>query len=93
MQLIHTAALAAFLPLVFVGSLGASDARRDQAAALRHAETGVTRQAAQTKGGAQQRLLLEQQHIRRLIDDLEAGKTVDPAEIDRSLRNAEYGLQ
>jgi hypothetical protein len=60
-----------------------------QVTALQQAERRVDRAAGGTKGGAQQRLLLERQKLRSLIDDLDAGKAVDPAEVDRALRRAE----
>lgn len=52
----------------------------------------LARSAGQTKGGAQQRLLLEREHVNGLIDSLEKGQHVDPAEIDRALQRAEQPL-
>ncbi len=63
--------------------------RRD---ALAKAEARVGQLAGQTKGGPQQRLLLEREKIRRLIEDIDAGRSVDPSEIDRALQNAERGF-
>ncbi len=63
--------------------------RRD---ALAQAEARVGQLAGQTKGGPQQRLLLEREKIRRLIQDIDAGKRVDPSEIDRALQDAERGF-
>src|SRR3989442_13220051 len=63
--------------------------RRD---ALTQAEAHVGQLAGQTKGGPQQRLLLARQKIRRLIEDIDAGRTVDPSEIDRALHVAEGGF-
>ena len=60
--------------------------------ALAQAEARVGQLAGQTKGGPQQRLLLERQKIRRLIEDIDAGRSVDPSEIDRALQNAERGF-
>ncbi len=57
--------------------------------ALRQAESRVDRFAGQTKGGPQQRLLLQRQRIRRLLEDIEAGRSVDPQDIDRALNDAE----
>ncbi len=57
--------------------------------ALEQAEKRVGNLAGQTKGGPQQRLLLERQRIRRLLEDINAGRTVDPQEIDRALDSAE----
>ena len=60
--------------------------------ALAQAEARVGQLAGQTKGGPQQRLLLERQKIRRLIEDIDAGRSVDPSEIYRALQNAERGF-
>ncbi len=60
--------------------------------ALERAEARVGQLAGQTKGGPQQRLLLERQRIRRLIEDINAGSSVDPSEIDRALQDAERGF-
>ena len=60
--------------------------------ALAQAESRVGQLAGQTKGGPQQRLLLERQKIRRLIEDIDAGRSVDPSEIDRALQNVERGF-
>ncbi len=84
--------------ITFIVTLAASTAlavappagpRRD---ALERAEARVGQQAGQTKGGPQQRLLLERQRIRRLIEDINAGRSVDPSEIDRALQDAERGF-
>ena len=66
----------------------AADLRGDALAA----ETRVDRCASETKGGPQQRLLLAKQKIRRLIDDLDAGKSVDPSDFDQALQNAARGF-
>jgi hypothetical protein len=57
--------------------------------ALKEAESRLNVLAGQTKGGPQQRLLLERQRIRHLLEDLDAGRPVDPQDIDRALNNAE----
>ena len=57
--------------------------------ALKEAESRLNVLAGQTKGGPQQRLLLEKQRIHRLLEDLDAGRSVDPQEIDRALNSAE----
>jgi hypothetical protein len=56
---------------------------------LRDAKQKVSRLAGQTKGGPKSLLLQEQLRLQRLIEDIETGKAVDPAEIDRALRAAE----
>jgi len=57
--------------------------------ALKEAESRLNVLAGQTKGGPQQRLLLEKQRIHRLLEDLDAGRPVDPQDIDRALNSAE----
>jgi hypothetical protein len=57
---------------------------------LKQAESRLSATAGQTKGGAQQRLLLERQRVRRMIDDLDAGRPVDAQDIDRALNSAEH---
>jgi hypothetical protein len=61
-------------------------------AALATADARLGQLAGQTKGGPQQLLLMQQQKVRQLIDDLDAGKPVDPSEIDRALGDAERGF-
>ena len=48
--------------------------QKQAVARLKAAEDGLARRADQTKGGARQVLLLEQQRLNGLIDDLEHGK-------------------
>ena len=57
--------------------------------ALDDAQMKLGRLATQTKGTPQHRLLLEQQRIQGLIDDIQSGRAVDPAAIDRALGDAE----
>jgi hypothetical protein len=66
-----------------------SGSRKD---ALATADARVGQLAGQTKGAPQHLLLMRQQKIRQLIDDLDAGKHVDPSEIDRALGDAERGF-
>ena len=66
-----------------------SGPRREE---LARADARVGQLAGQTKGGPQQRLLLQRQKIRQLIQDLDAGRSVDPSEIDRALKDAERGF-
>ena len=65
--------------------------QKQAVARLKAAEENLARRADQTKGGARQVLLLEQQRLNGLIDDLEHGKAVAPEEIDRALHRAEQG--
>ena len=67
---------------------GAAQSSRSDIASLQEAQKRVARLADTTKGGVKGRMLLEEQRIQGLIDDLEAGKPVDPADIDRALQRA-----
>ena len=60
--------------------------------ALTKADARVGQLAGQTKGAPQHLLLQQRQKIRQLIDDLDAGRRVDPSEIDRALLDAERGF-
>jgi hypothetical protein len=82
------AALIALSATTILGAPPAADRRGDALAA----ETRVERLASETKGGPQQRLLLAKEKIRRLIDDLDAGKSVDPSDFDQALQNAARAL-
>lgn len=64
-------------------------ASSDKVPELKAAERRVARSAAEVKGGARQQLEIEQQRLDSLIDDLENGRAVDPAAVDRALKRAE----
>lgn len=55
---------------------------------LKLKERQLARAAAQNKGGARQQFELEQRRVDQLIDDLESGRPVDPARIDRALKRS-----
>jgi hypothetical protein len=80
-----------FAALALAGQLRAADRSPSRVEDLRAAKDRVARAANQTKGGAQHVLLQEQQRLNRLIDDLEHGRPVDPADVDRALQRAEQG--
>ena len=67
---------------------GAAQSSRSDIASLQQTHDRVARLADTTKGGVKGRMLLEQQRIQGLIDDLEAGKPVDPADIDHALQRS-----
>ncbi len=77
--------------LVFTGASAVQAANHAAARiqALRDAKSRVTARAEATKGGPRGSLLLERNRLDGLIQDLEAGKAVDPSEIDRALERAE----
>jgi hypothetical protein len=60
--------------------------------ALATADARLGELAGQTKGAPQHLLLMQQQKIRQLIEDLDAGKHVGLSEIDRALGDAERGF-
>ena len=75
--------------LALAGPLQAADGAASRVDELRAAQERVARAASSTKGGPQHRLLQEQRKLSDLIDDLEHGRQVDPAEIDRAIQHAE----
>ncbi len=74
--------------LCSVGLASAAQPARSDVAALRDAQDRVARFADTTKGGVKGRLLLDKQRIQGLIDDLERGRSVDPADIDRVIQRS-----
>ena len=60
-----------------------------QVPALERAESQLSQRASQNKGGPQHRLLMERERVRGLLDDLKAGRSVPPEDVDRALENAE----
>lgn len=81
-------AVSASLVLAGTGQVFGGQASSSRLSELKTAERQVARSAAEVKGGARQQLEMEQQRLDRLIDDLENGRTVDPAEVDRALKRA-----
>ena len=77
----------------FAAQLGAAEAPKVRSGELRTAREKLAWDAQATKGTPRQLLLLEQQKLDSLIDDLERGRPVDPAEIDRVLERAEHGAR
>jgi hypothetical protein len=86
-----TAGSLTILALTLAAPLVAAEAPRSRVGDLEAAQQKVARAADRTKGGPRQLLLQERQRLGRLIDDLEAGRSVDPAEIDQALQRAERG--
>jgi len=92
MKQYKTGSLALVLALTASMAFAVAPPSRARREALARADARVGQLAGQTKGGPQQRLLLQRQKIRQLIEDLDAGKSVDPSEIDRALQDAERGF-
>ena len=74
--------------LAFAGQLHAAERATSQMSDLRDARDRVARAAGQTKGSPQHLYLQQEQRLSDLIDDLEQGRRVDPAAIDRALQQA-----
>ena len=82
-------AVMTLVALAAAAQVWAAEGPRNQAAQLAEAKKDVARVANNTKGAHRQLLVLEQLKLQGLIDDLQSGKHVDPANIDRALRDAE----
>jgi len=82
MKVITTAA--ALAAAVSVGATETPDRGDD----LRAARERVAFEAGTTKGTPSQQMRQEERALQRLINDLERGENVDPAEIDRALERA-----
>ena len=67
----------------------AVDSAGSRATELREQQRRLARMAGTTKGGPQHLMLLEERRLQRLIDDLEAGRSVDASEIDEAIRRAQ----
>ncbi len=89
---LYKSTIATLLALTASTALAVAPGSGASREALSRADARVGQLAGQTKGGPQQRLLLQRQKIRQLIEDLKAGRNVDPAEIDRALQDAERGF-
>ena len=71
--------------LVIATTVGAAEAPKNDAAALRDSQQNLVWEARNAKGVDRQQLREEAQRLQLLIDDVERGRKVDPAEIDRAL--------
>ncbi len=75
--------------LATAAQVWAGQAPGKQTAQLADAKNDVAQAAINTKGSQRAALMMQQQKLQGMIDDLQAGRRVDPAEIDRALRDAE----
>lgn len=69
----------------------AEKAPAQKAAALRTAAGHLAINSQNTKGAPRQLMQMESKRLGTLADRLDAGESVDPAEIDRALERAEHG--
>lgn len=84
--------ISAVASIVAAGTAYAAPATGTAAAeqkTLARARDQVSIEAKLTKGAAQQSFDLERRRLDRLIDEIEAGRSVPPSEIERALRDAE----
>ena len=77
--------------LLAAASHGAAETEAARVGELRDAQTKLSRYAERTKGAPRHLLLMEERRIEGLIRDLEAGRPVDPTDIDRALERAAQG--
>ncbi len=79
------------LSLALAAPTWAGETRTREAEALRQAEQKLA-QAEQGAGKPAQAQIVrrQRQEVRDLLDQLEAGRSVDPAAVDRVLRQAEH---
>lgn len=81
---------AAVTLLLTATSAWATDAQtKDDVAALSSAQKKLARKEGTARGGPRAQAALEKRRIDNLIDRLERGEPVDPAEIDRTIKRAE----
>ena len=69
----------------------AADMRHPVRSDLAAAQQRLAWQAQNSKGTHAQELSAEQRRLDALIDDLEQGRPVNPADVDRALERAERG--
>jgi len=80
------------MTLVVVGAAAqvwAAEVPRDQTQNLAAAKQKVAQAYDQARGAKRALLSMEKLRLQQLIDDLQAGKHVNPADIDRALQAAE----
>ena len=74
--------------LAFVGRVHAAEVGTPTSTDLSEAKERVADAASRTKGTTQHLYLQQEQRLSEMIDDLQSGRHVDPAEIDRALQQA-----
>jgi hypothetical protein len=77
------------VPLTAAAQVQGTQAPPATIAQLTQAKKDLGRVAGNTKGSHRQLLQMEQVKIQGVIDDLQSGKQVDPAAIDKLLQNAD----
>lgn len=69
--------------------LAADAGSRDRIDELTQAKQRVAQSAQTIKPGQRHSFVREERRLQALIDDLQVGKPVDPAEIDRALKRSQ----
>lgn len=82
-RIIMAATFAAAVPV------WAGEGAKTSAAELAQAKEQLAQKYLTVTGGARQEVWLEQRKVQKLIDDLQAGRHVNPADIDRVLQDAD----
>ncbi len=77
------------LALMTAAPIWAAEAAQPHASELASAKQKLARTADNARGAHRQVLRLQQLKLQGLIDELQSGKPVDPAAIDRALQDAE----
>lgn len=85
--ILQAAMVAAFVALAAEGALG--EAPRAKTQDLARARQQLYGRAESAKGTNRILLMQEKRKVESLIDDLEAGRPVDPAEVERALNRAQ----
>ena len=88
-MLIVKSASIALAALALAAPVWAGETSQGRVGELATAKENLARATNRTTAAYRQELVLEKLKVQSLIDDLQAGKRVDPAEIDRALEQAE----
>jgi hypothetical protein len=89
MLIVKSASLALAAALALAAPVWAGETSQGRVGELATAKQNLARATNRTTAAYRQELVLEKLKVQSLIDDLQAGKRVDPAEIDRALEQAE----
>lgn len=83
-------AVVTLVAIAAAAQVWAAEGQRDRTARLAEAKENLAARSVSARGGQRELLQMEQQKLQGLIDDLQPGKRVDPADIDRALQDAEH---
>lgn len=91
MSILKTLAMSVVALAAAAQVTAAQTATTKKADEVARASRELKQQALTTKGGARASQEQAARQLQRLAEDLEAGRPVDPAEIDRLLKKADHG--